>query len=138
MIQQHLDAGCIRLSSSLHASPVFIIPKVNTSVLPRWVNDYQQLNKNTIADSHPLPHIDDILNDCTKGKIWRTIDMTNSFFQMPMEPSDIPLTVVSTPFGLFKQMVMPMGLKKCTGDTSVSCHSCTAPMDWENLPHLFR
>lgn len=74
LIQQHLDAGCIRLSSSPHALPAFIIPKADASVLPRWVNNYRQLNKNTIADSHPLPHIDDILNDCEIGKIWGTID----------------------------------------------------------------
>ena len=111
LIQQHLDAGHIRPSSSPHMSPAFIIPKADPSVLPRWVNDYRQLNKNTVADSHPLPCIDDILNDCTKGKIWGTIDMMNSFFQTPMEPLNIPLTSVSTPFGLFKWMVMPMGLK---------------------------
>ncbi|KAF8222394.1 hypothetical protein L208DRAFT_1322849 [Tricholoma matsutake] len=55
LIQQHLDAGQIRPSSSPHASPAFIIPKADASVLPRWVNDYRQLNKNTIADSHLLP-----------------------------------------------------------------------------------
>ena len=60
-------------------------------------------------DLHPLLRIDKILNDCAKGKIWGTIDMINSFFQTPMEPLDIPLTAVSTPFGLFKWMVMPMG-----------------------------
>jgi hypothetical protein len=84
LIQQHLDTGRIRPSSSPHASPAFIIPKADVSVLPRWVNDYWQLNKNTIVDSHPLPCIDDILNDCAKGKIWGTIDMTNSFFQTRM------------------------------------------------------
>jgi hypothetical protein len=111
LIQQHLDAGRIRPSSSPHASPAFIIPKSDPSVLPRWVNDYHQLNKNTITDSHPLPRIDDILNDCAKGKIWATIDMTNSFFQTRMHPNDISLTAVSTPFGLFEWMVMPMGLQ---------------------------
>jgi hypothetical protein len=111
LIQQHLDAGRIRPSSSPHASPAFIIPKADTSVLPRWVNDYRQLNRNTVTDSHPLPRIDDILNDCAKGKIWGTIDMTNSFFQTRMHPDDIPLTAVSTPFGLFEWMVMPMGLR---------------------------
>lgn len=80
--------------------------------MPRsYVNDYRQLNKNTVMDSHPLPQIDNILNDCAKGKIWGTINMTNSFFQTPMEPANIPLMAVSTPFGLFKWMVMPMGLK---------------------------
>jgi hypothetical protein len=34
--------------------------------LPCWVNDYQQLNSNTIIHSHPLPRVDDILNDCWK------------------------------------------------------------------------
>jgi Reverse transcriptase (RNA-dependent DNA polymerase) len=37
--------------------------------------------------------------------------MTNSFFQTRMKPEDIPLTVVSTPFGLYKWTVMPMGLQ---------------------------
>ena len=62
-------------------------------------------------DSHSLPRIDNILNDCAKGQIWTTIDMTNSFFQTCMHPSDIPLTAVSTPFGLFEWMVMLMGLR---------------------------
>jgi reverse transcriptase-like protein/integrase-like protein/chromodomain-containing protein len=111
LIQQHLKAGIIRPSSSSFASPAFIIPKADPTVLPRWVNDYRQLNENTITDSHPLPRIDDILNDCAKGKIWATIDMTNSFFQTRMHPDDVHLTAVNTPFGLFEWLVMPMGLK---------------------------
>ena len=81
LLQQHLDASRIRPSSSPYASPAFIIPKANPTYLPWWVNDYRQLNSNTIPDSHPLPRIDDILADCAKGKIWGKIDMTNSFFQ---------------------------------------------------------
>ena len=111
LIEQHLAAGIIRPSSSSHASRAFIISKADTDVLPRWVNDYRQLNDNTITDSHPLPRIDDILNDCAKGKIWATLDITNSFFQTRMHPDDVHLTAVSTPFGLFEWLVMPMGLK---------------------------
>ena len=111
LIPQHLDAGRIRPSSSPCASPAFIVPKANLNVLPRWVNDFRQLNENTITDSHPLPRIDDILNDCAKGKIWGTIDMTNSFFQMRMHPDHIHLTAVNTPLGLYEWLVMPMGLK---------------------------
>ena len=40
LIQQHLDAGGIQPSNSQHASPAFIIPKADMSVLPHWVNDY--------------------------------------------------------------------------------------------------
>jgi hypothetical protein len=111
LIQQHLKNGVIRHSSSPFASPAFIIPKSDPTVLPRWVNDYRQLNENTITDSHPLPRIDDILNDCAKGKIWAKLDMTNSFFQTRMHPDHIAFTAVSTPFGLYEWLVMPMGLK---------------------------
>lgn len=111
LIQQHLKNGVIRHSSSPFASPAFIIPKADPTVLPRWVNDYRQLNENTITDSHPLPRIDDILNDCAKGNVWAKLDMTNSFFQTRMHPDHIPYTAVSTPFGLYEWLVMPMGLK---------------------------
>ncbi len=61
-------------------SPTFIIPKLDPSVLPWWVNNCQELNKNIIPDNHPLPRIDDLLADFTKRRIWAKLDMTNSFF----------------------------------------------------------
>jgi Aspartyl protease len=55
LIQQHLKNGIIPHYSSPFASPAFIIPKADPTVLPRWVNDYRQLNENTVPDSHPIP-----------------------------------------------------------------------------------
>jgi hypothetical protein len=111
LIGQHLEAGRIRPSSSEHASPAFIIPKADPTVLPRWVNDYRELNANTVMDSHPLPRVDDVLSDCAKGKVWSKMDMTNSFFQTRMHPDDVHLTAVTTPWGLYEWTVMPMGLR---------------------------
>ena len=111
LLQQHLDAGRIRPSQAPTGSAAFIVPKADPTVLPRWVNDYRQLNANTVTDSFPIPRIDDILADCAKGKIWATLDMTNSFFQTRMHPADIPLTAVNTPWGLYEWTVMPMGIK---------------------------
>lgn len=111
LIQRHLDAGRIRPSSSPFASPAFLTPKTDPTVLPRWVNDYRQLNANTVIDSHPLPRVDDILADCAKGKIWGVIDMTDSFFQTRLHPDDMPLTAITTPLGLYEWTVMPMGAR---------------------------
>jgi hypothetical protein len=110
LIEQHLEAGRIRPSSSSFASPCFIIPKADPKVLPHWVNDFRQLNAITVPDNHLLPCTDVILNDCTKGRVWSTFDMTNSFFQTLMHPDDVHLTAVNTPFGLYEWLVMPMGL----------------------------
>jgi len=111
LIKQHLDVGRIRPSNSEHASPAFLVPKTDLTVLLRWVNDYCVLNANTVLDAHPLPRVDDILADCAKGKIWSKLDMTNSFFQTRVHPDDVPLTAVTTPFGLYEWLAMPMGLR---------------------------
>jgi hypothetical protein len=111
LIQQHLDAGRIRPSSLEYTSPAFIVPKSDPMVLPRWVNDYMQINANMITDSYPLPRVEDILADAGWRKIWSKMDMTNRFFHTRMHPDSITLTVITTPFGLYEWMVMPMGLR---------------------------
>lgn len=94
-----------------YASPSFIIPKAGVAVLPWWVNNYQKLNSITVPDCYPLPCIEDILVDCSKGKIWGKIDMTNSFFQTLVNPDHVKYTATLTPFGLWEWVVMPMGLQ---------------------------
>ena len=111
LIQQRLDSGFIRPSSSSFASPSFIVPKKDPKAVPRWVCDYRQLNANTVPDNYPLPRIAEILADCGKGKIWSTIDMTDSFFQTRIHPDDIHKTAITTPLGAYEWCVMPMGLR---------------------------
>jgi len=111
LLQLRLDSGFIHPSSSRFASPSFIIPKADHTVLPCWVCDYHQLNDNTVPDNFPLPRINDILSDCACGKIWATIDMKDSFFQTCMHPDDIHKTAVTTPFGLYEWTVMPMDFR---------------------------
>jgi hypothetical protein len=111
LIDEHLDAGRIRPSDSPHASPSFCIPKADPDAPPQWVNDYRELNCNTIPDNYTLPKVDDVLNDCAQGKFFAVIDMTSAFFQTKMRASDIGKTAVSTPFGSYEWVVMPMGLR---------------------------
>jgi hypothetical protein len=43
--------------------------------------------------------------------IWEKIDIMNSFFQMLVHPDHIKYMVTLTPFGLWKWVMMPMGLQ---------------------------
>ena len=81
LIEGHEAASRIRPSNSSSASPSFLVPKTDQAILLQWVNDSRTLNANTVLDSYLLPHVDNILADHTKGKIWSKLDMTNSFFQ---------------------------------------------------------
>ena len=64
--------------------PKYLAGILNLMVPPRWVNDYQELNANTMWDSFPLPHIDNI-------------------------PDNIHLTAVWTLWGLYEWTIMPQG-----------------------------
>jgi hypothetical protein len=125
---------------------VFIVPKADPTVLYRWVNDYWKLNLNMVADNHPLPLVDDILHDCASHKFYGKIDMTNSFFQTQMHPDSVKYMAVNTPFGLYKWLVMPMGLQNspevhqqyvCSALRSLIGKFCHVYLDdiiiWSNL-----
>ncbi|RXW11428.1 hypothetical protein EST38_g14427, partial [Candolleomyces aberdarensis] len=111
LIEEHLAVGRIHPSSSPFASPSFVIPKADPTAKPRWVNDYRVLNANTVPDRYPLPRVDDILANIARGKVFSVFDMTNTFFQTRMHPDDVEFTAVSTPWGSFNWLVMPMGLR---------------------------
>lgn len=70
LLEGHITAGRIRPSSSEYSSPALLVPKADPTALTQWVNDYRELNDNTVTDKFPLPRIADILTDCSHAKIW--------------------------------------------------------------------
>jgi hypothetical protein len=110
LLDQHIEAGRIRRSTSQYASPSMIIPKKDPDALPRWVCDYRTLNSLTVKDRSPLPNVDELVCMVATGKVFSILDQTNAFFQTRMREADIPLTAVKTPWGLMEWVVMPMGL----------------------------
>jgi hypothetical protein len=111
LIEQYLDTEKICPLASEHTSSVFIIFKADLTVFSCWINNYHAPNENTIADAHPLLRVDDILDNCVKEKIWNVINTTNNFFQRRIRSENIHLIVVTTPFGLYEWLVMPIDLK---------------------------
>lgn len=111
LLDEFLASGKLRPSDSEYASPAFLVPKSDPSALPRWVNDYRELDDNTVPDRFPLPLVSEILADCGKGIIWGKLDMTNAFFQTKVHPDHIKYTAVRTPFGLYEWVVMPQGCR---------------------------
>ena len=124
LLQQHIDAGRLHPSNSSHSSPAFIILKADPTALPRWVNDFRELNLNAVPDNHPLPKIEEILRDCAKGKLFAKIDMTNAFFQTKVHPNDVKWLAIHTPWGLYEWLVMPMGV--CNAPAVHQCRMACA------------
>ncbi len=65
-----LEAGIIKESRSLYASPIVIVRKKNGTI--RVCIDYRTLNSKTIPDQCTTPRIDDAL-DCLAGSHWFSV-----------------------------------------------------------------
>ena len=114
-INQLLEAGIVRRSDSPYSSPLHMVPKQTaTGGTFRLCGDYRQLNKMTVEDKYPVPNAQTLFYRLAGATIFSKIDLVKAYHQIPMDPGSIPLTAVITPFGLFKYLFMPFGLKNAS------------------------
>ena len=85
-----------------------LVPKKNGKL--RLVNDYRQLNKQTVKSCWPLPSVEEILDILERSCYFSTIEMSWGFYQLPLEANSQDYTAYSAPFGSCKWLVLPRGL----------------------------
>ena len=104
-----LAQGIIRPSKSAWSSPLHLVKKSSGEWRP--VGDYRSLNAISKPDRYPVPHLHSVTHKLKNKCVFSKIDLLKAYHQIPVHPSDIEKTAVSTPFGLYEYVYMPFGLK---------------------------
>lgn len=110
MLDEMLQKGFLRPSSSSYGAPVMFVPKPDGTL--RMVLDYRDLNAQTIKDRYPLPRDHDLFDQLqiSQARFLSSLDLLYGYWQVLIHPDDIHKTAIRTPLGSYEYVVMPMGL----------------------------
>ncbi|KAH7836661.1 hypothetical protein Vadar_004049 [Vaccinium darrowii] len=109
-VQKQIDAGFLMVTEyPKWVANIVPVPKKNGKI--RVCVDFRDLNKASLKDDFPLPHIDVLVDNTAGHALLSFMDGFSGYNQILMAPEDREKTTFTTEWGTYCYRVMPFGLK---------------------------
>ena len=108
MIKDMLDKDVIEPSYAAYLSPIVLINKPDGS--KRMCIDYRAVNAKIKIDIHPLPRLDELVDDVSGHAYYCTLDLKDAYYQCLLDPQSRDITTFSDGRNLFRFKRLPFGL----------------------------
>ena len=114
-LDREIQQGILRpVEFSDYASPVVPVMKPDGSV--RICADFKMtVNPNLHTDKYPLPRIEELFAKLTGGVRFSTLDLSQAYKQLPLEPASQKLCTINTHKGLLQYTRLPFGISSAVG-----------------------
>ena len=89
-IDQLLEDGLITEITSPWCHSIVCVEKPGKTL--RLCVDYREVNKYTVADSYPMPRVDSMLDQMSRGNYIASLDASSGFWQIAVSPESIDKT----------------------------------------------
>ena len=120
-VQKLLRQGVVEHSHSPWSSPVILVRKSSSNEF-RFCVDFRKINTIIKKDLYPIPRIDDTLENLQGASIFTTLDMKNSFHQIPLAENSREYTAFRTISGNYQFRSVPQGLNISSAAFTRACN----------------